>query len=259
MDHAEIRELILVYEDLTEEERRLADRHLDECAPCRRLLDRLQEAECVATEESRVPAVSLPDDPQGLVELDAGERAAADESLRLLLRQRPRAASGRRFPWPVGLGVLAAAAALVLMVWTPWNVELTITDLRVTPAGVIRGAGNEPVADAVTLRFVQEVDGWPVVVRLRSGQEPQLLLPAADWPGLRLTAGRPVVLPPAGSGRIWDAPPQGQKDVYLVAISRNAAPSFTVLQDLLAAAGDPGNVRESLAARFGSVAEAKTE
>lgn len=259
MDHVEFRELVLTYEDLTDDERRLVDAHLEGCAACRHLLGALQDAEHVAAEETDLPPLLLPDDPDILTGLDESERAAAAMSRRQLMAE-VRATSRKQRPWwPAGMGGLALAAALALMVWQPWVATEAVVDLRLAPVAMVRGGdgtgtgGDEQVsARAVTLRYVQQVDGWPVVVRVREGEAAEVLLPTTDWPSMKLEAGRPVVLPPAGSRRVWTTAPAGVKDTYLVVVSQEQEPSVAVVQALVEARGDVEDMRHELSRHFGS-------
>lgn len=256
MEHAELREMILVYEDLTDEEQRLVDHHLVDCPTCRHLLDSIHSAERVAVELATVPTLPAPDDPEVLSELNATERTEAAVSRRLLLTRVRAESRRRRNWWPAGLSGLAMAAVLTLAFFQPWNGDAPLVDLRLTTTAMVRGeASVESSPDAVTLRYVQQVDGWPVVVRLSEEHPPELLLPTPDWPSMKLMSCRPVVLPPAGGGHLWPVPSSGAQETYLLAISQDSAPSVAELQLLLETVDESRTVKKLLADRYGHVSE----
>lgn len=255
MDHVKLQDLILVYEDLTDEERRLADEHLLSCASCRDMLKAVQAAEQVSLDWTDLPADPDAMDQDPLTHLDAVTQAQGHLSREQLLN---RLALSRKNRWrlPAGLGGLALAATLALLVWSPWQTAetLLVMDLRVTSQSVVRGQNSAPAAgEAIALRYQQMGAGWPVVVRVRENESPQLLLPTETQPTFELQANRPVVLPPADSDLVWHLADTPRRETYLVAISAHQPPSVKQLQALLADHPDSSTLRARLERDLGPV------
>jgi len=253
---------ILAHEDLDPTERRRADDHLATCPQCRDLLARLRDVEERAATVPGLPGLEA--DP--LADLSPAERAAAEHSRRQLLT---RVAGGKGRRWaPVGFGgALALAAAFALVLFGPWrapgpDASDAFADLRLGPAVVMRhdGAATAPVApgEPVALRFTPSRGGWPVVVRL-GAEDAEVLCPTDDTPGWRLSADRPAVVPPPGSGVVWRAAPDESTARWLVALSSAPVDDPAELARGLAAAldgrQDDARVRATawLEERFGAV------
>jgi hypothetical protein len=250
-DHPPV-ELILAHEDLDGDERRRVDAHLTTCPQCRELLARLQRVEAQAR-----GVAGLPDTADPLADRSPVERAAAARSQRELL-QRVTRRTGRRpgRVLPAGLGVIALAAAVTLVMIGPWGSgdpapDPVLRDLRIGPAVVSRDdAGGTVVAgEPLSIRFTPTRSGWPVVVRL-DATGAAVLCPTAAVPGWYLRADRPAAIPPPGSGVVWPAGQPGSRTRWLVALAEAPVDDPAELARGVASSAD---VKLWLESRFGTV------
>ncbi len=267
MKHEEMKDLVLVFEDLVGEDKSIVESHLSDCSPCRDLLSKLQKAEKMAAGMGDLPAdPSSGSDP--LQHLDSQELTEAQASRRELvqrIKQQPVGSTGsslnNRWGRSSSLFGFALAAGLALIIWLPRPSTQTsyIQGFRMTPPTVVRGE-EVPLASSETfvMRFKMGVEGWPVVFRFPPNQSPQLVFPTVRDPALRLPADRGIVLPPPGSKTIWVTDEAGSSSVYLVAVSQDQEPDIALLQTFLqdaATATDPlAALQDRLQDDFGNCA-----
>lgn len=249
--HEALRELILVYEELTGEEKMQADEHLAACAACHDRLRRLRRLETAAAAGG-----SLPFDPADAgAALDPAESVQAAASLRAL-RQRLDLERSRRFPrlaWPLAL---AAAAVIALAVW-PWPGarRVVVRDLRLLEASTERGGAPVPgprtvwhTGEAFRLEFTLTRSGIPVVLHLDATGRISRLYPdssaAVAQPG-----GVPVRLPPDSSLEEWVFAGQTGAETFFVAAAPGAPGTLdALLNDIPGRGPDPGAGRAALVA-----------
>ncbi len=238
MKHVELKDLILAYEDLSGDEKAMADSHLAECVACRNLLAKLQEAE-----KDNPGWGDLPVDPgdfkaKPVAHLSPQELADAELSRLQLLDtvalETVIYGAGSSKQWGhTGFFGMALAACLALVIWSPWqnSADDVIINFRLTSQSVVRGeVADLQSGDPLVMRFNMGVDGWPVVVGISKGKKPELLFPTAIDGPFRLAAGRGIVLPPPDSATSWEVV---TGTMYLVAVSQSEEPDVEQLLGLL--------------------------
>ena len=243
MNHKIMKDLILVFEDLNQDEKALAEAHLQECKACRILLKNLQLAE-----QKESPWMDLPPDPSGeqkpLSGLSAEEIQGAENSRRQLVekvRNRPvnTAAGSSGSNWwknNTGLFGFALAACLALFIWMPWqnNSDVFVQNFRMTTPAVLRGENSElNTGDDFVVRYQQARSGWPVVVQIVGDVSPELLFPNTNDLPLAMAEGRSVVLPPPGSPSVWTLSSEKNTPVFLISISEDQQPDLQHLKTLV--------------------------
>jgi hypothetical protein len=240
-EHGKWRELILSHEDLEPPERELADRHLAACASCRKLLSDIR-----TIERSGGPAGTLPPfEPGAAPPTSPDGEAAAEASLRALRARlgleesEPRSGHAALPPLPSPkvwlrrramrvLPALAAAAAVSLIIWSPWRdggpAPAPFQRLEVVSRAGARGAPDAAPAtawhrgDAFSLRLTLDRDACPIVLHLDPAGGIHLLHPeVAAAPIPRYAAGSPIELPPPGSGREWVFEGAAGRQILIVA------------------------------------------
>ncbi len=266
MRHEELRDLILVFEDLGEDDKILAEAHLAECESCRKLLISLQRTEQVDAGLGDLP-VDPSDGSDPLNHLSSDEQTAARISRQKLLtrvQNKPVHAGSQSSNtgwWRRNstLYSLAVAACLALVIWMPWqnNPQELVQGFRVTTPAVVRGEGSDlKPGDAFVVRFQMEDEGWPVVVQIIEEAAPLLVFPTADDPPFQLPAGRAVVLPPPGSQTVWTVDETASVATYLVSIVQSGEPDVVQLQALMSEAAQSTNATEAasslLVEKFGN-------
>ena len=253
MHHSEMIDLILQYEDLTEEEQSLATAHMQECSACRTLLDSLQSAEGKAPSPGDLPGLPVDSDAGRSVELVGDDlRQAQDSRRQLLVRVAGRQGNRHRIPLVWSGMSLALAASLALLIWSPWNGGNSglILDPRLTAPRVLRGAETADLqpGDPFVLRFTPAESGWAVVVTLHQNGAVEVLRPL-EGGTLPLEAGKPVVIPPPGSPETWRVkdPPA----TIWIALSREGPLDPESLRQALATSQTESLLTTYLENRFG--------
>ena len=170
LDHDRLRGLVLIYEELGPDERRLADAHLNGCADCSSLLVGLQDMERAGRLRGSLPEM-------GEADLKSQERAEADASLAALharlraaessvVSRAPRAAVAprrdRRRPWEWTIGApplvrVSAALAALAALWILWPRQPSaplVGGAELARYSGVRGAGGEGwrTGDAFVIR-----------------------------------------------------------------------------------------------------------
>ena len=259
--HAVLRELILAYEELSNQERAQVDAHLAACAGCRELLTRLQAVEREAASLGDLPplgdptaeALNAPDERAACESLQAlrqelGLEGAATQApaavrpLRKTIHQRSTLRDLFRPPmllrWLAPMGI---AAALVLVV-APWRTGPTIRDVTLQPAEHLRGATTpaptaEPerpwhTGEAFFLQFHLERAGAPVVFHLDPEGSLNLLYPDPRAQPQRFAAGSVVQLPAREEDSEWvfEGPPGAETFLISLATRADFDPAL-LLQD----------------------------
>jgi hypothetical protein len=241
-DCSKLRRLILVEEDLEPQERDGVREHLQRCAACRALRDRLLAAESVARSVESLPETDAP-----LASLSEVERAQARASLAALLAaQGARPLPFWRRPLPLALAAVAALA----IVWPVLREDSPVRDLRVGSPLVLRG--DDPAAAAaphgVSFRLAEP--GYPVLIHIDGAGEVRVIHPAGGDPAVRLPEGRLVLLPPVAS-TAWREGLAPGPETYLLAVAAESPPPATLLQPLSApAAGSRRDAIRAAAARL---------
>lgn len=224
-DCSKLRRLILVEEDLEPQERDGVREHLQRCAACRALRDRLLAAESVARSVESLPETDAP-----LASLSEVERAQARASLAALLAAQGRRPLPRwRRPLPLALAAVVALAIVlpVLQRGAP------VRDLRIGSPLVLRGEAAAPAAEAHGVSFRLTKSGYPVLIHIDGAGAVRLLHPAFGVPPARLAKDRLALLPPGGTDA-WRADLAPGTETYLLAVATREPPEPRRLQALLA-------------------------
>lgn len=256
MRHEEMMDLVLQYEDLNEEELRIAKAHLQQCPECRDMLSEIKRAESKTEDPGDIPPLPVPLDGPVSVGL-AGDDLRQANASRVELLQRVSSGQRRKLLIPYRLSgfVLAVAACLTVFLWAPWqSVESSlIQDLRLTSSHVHRGgeATSLQAGDAFVVRFTASEAGWPVVVARQSDGEIKILHPlrANAKP---VVAGQPVVLPPTGAPYTWRL--ENLDTRVWVALSLEESPEPASLKTDLENLPDQALINSYLSDRFGPAA-----
>jgi len=291
--HDELRDLVLVYEELTETERARADEHLASCSACAELLGRLQRLERAAAAQGAIPPLDAP----VLERLSAGEREDADASLALL---RTRLRLGPRFgnrPTRAGLrargGVLdafrdwlfgptgmrwalasASVAAILLVtfvVWQPRQSGMTtgalVRDARLAPYSGPRGATvpGWHTGQAFVLDFMLAAPASPVVFHVDPRGSVTLLYPESPTSPAPIEPAGLVRLPREGSEIVWRLEGEPGPETFLVGATANGQVSLRELAAEAERAGGSdrdaalGRLRALLERRLGPVQSIEVE
>ncbi len=261
MRHEEMMDLVLQYEDLNEEELRIAKAHLQQCPECRDMLSEIKKAESGTEDPGDIPPLPVPlDGPvsAGLV----GDNLRQANASRIELLQRVSSGQSRKLLNPYRLSglVLAVAACLIVFLWAPWqSVESSlILELRLTSAQVHRGgeAQSLQAGDAFVVRFTPTEAGWPVVVARQSDGDIKILHPlrANAKP---VVAGQSVVLPPTGAPYTWRL--EDLETRVWVVLSLEGSPDPASLKTALENLPDRALINSYLSDRFGATAVSATQ
>jgi hypothetical protein len=215
-EHERRRRQVLMLEDLDGVERERADEHLESCASCRRLRERLLAAEATGREFARPPSG---DDPLGgLSEL---ERAQARASLAALQRTARRGS-------PVNLGrltPLALAAILLAAVLLPLQRERSpVSDLQVGSPLVLRGEASQAAATEHGVSFRLRQAGYPVLLHVDALGTVRLLYPEPGSQPEKHAADQLLLLPPPGRGADWRADLPSGRETYLLGVVPGDSP-----------------------------------
>ncbi|MCP4293424.1 MAG: DUF4384 domain-containing protein [bacterium] len=254
MRHEELMDLVLQYEDLNEDELRIAKVHTEECPECRAMLSDIQKMESETIDPGDIPPLPVPEGSPTSAGLKGDDLRQANASRGELLDrvssvQRPKLLIPNRWSgW-----ALAAAACLAVLLWAPWkSIESSlIMELRMTSAQVHRGNETTPlqVGDAFVVRFTPTKAGWPVVVAWVSDENIQILHPLKNN-SRPVVAGLPVVLPPTGAPFTWRLEDLDTR--VWVALSQDKSPEPTSLKTDLENLQDQALVNSYLSDRFGA-------
>ncbi len=226
-DHLRLRGLVLVLEDLEADEHRDAAAHLQACAECRHLRERLLAAEDTLRD---VSGLAADDDP--LAEATTLERAQAAASLAALLagqRKRFRLRLRRIMPLAIAATIVFAAVLPTLGRRSP------VRDLAVGSPLVLRGDESAPAATPHGVSFRLARDGYPVLIHVDGAGVARVVHPAAGEAPALVPAGQLVLLPPPRSSPGWRADLAPGCETYLLAIATDAAPDTRLLAALAAA------------------------
>ncbi len=209
-EHDQLKEMILVLEDLDGGERKSAEEHLGACASCRRLRERLLEAEAAGRDTNPLPLEDTP-----LTSLTEIERAQAGSSLSALLNPASRRRA-RRTRW---IAPLALAAALVLVALAPHlRRDSMVHDLRIGSPLVLRDAAHDPAASKHGVSFRLRLAGYPVLVHVDGDGIGRLVYPSpGELPGLR-PAGKLILLPPPAMLHTWRSGIAPGRETYILAV-----------------------------------------
>ncbi|MEZ4386075.1 MAG: hypothetical protein R3D98_00575 [Candidatus Krumholzibacteriia bacterium] len=228
-DHAELRRMVLMLEDLDDAERRVAADHLAGCDACARLREGVLRAEGVARAVAGLPAAD--DDP--LAGLSEAERAQARASLGTLLAGGGAAGARRRLLHRVIPLALAAAAALLILL--PGVGERTpVQDLQIGSPLVLRGAPGSPATIEHGLSFRLRHDGFPVVLHVDGAGTVRLIHPSPGSPPRKWSQGERVLLPSPDRQAVWRSALTPGCETYLLAIATKHAPTAADLAALAA-------------------------
>jgi len=237
-EHERQRRQVLELEDLDGEERAQAVQHLESCASCRRLHERVLEAEAVVREFARPPSG---EDPLG--SLSRLERAQAQASLATLKRseRRSRAVNLKR------LAPLALAAVLLAALLIPWQQEQSpVSELQVGSPLILRGEGQPAATLEHGVSFRMQQAGYPVLLHVDALGTVRLLHPAPGAEPAFYAADQLLLLPPPSRSADWRADLPPGRETYLLAVATGEAPPPTA--DLEGLAGrEPGADREQVA------------
>jgi hypothetical protein len=241
-NHDHLRELVLVYEELEPEEKRLADSHLGECADCASLLAKLQRLERASDLRGAVPELDR-------VRLGTAERAAAEASLAALRARvalpataapgtapspatRPRSAAAALWEWahraPV-LVRLAPALAVLLVAWLLWPrppIAPLLRGAELARYSGMRGEAGEGfrTGEAFVLRLELAAPARPVVYHVDPEGRIDLLYPGPGEAAPALVPAGAVTLPPEPSGIEWRFEGTPGAETFLVAAARTDRP-----------------------------------
>ncbi len=209
-EHDRLKQMILVLEDLDGAERKSEEEHLDACVSCRRLRERLLEAEATGRDTDPLPLEDAP-----LNRLTEIERAQARSSLSAILNPGTRRRA-RSIRW---IAPLAVAAALVLVALAPHlRRDSAIYDLRVGSPLVLRDAADEPAASRHGVSFRLRSAGHPVLVHVDGEGVGRVVYPSPDeLPRLR-AAGKLILLPPPAGEDMWRSSLAPGRETYILAV-----------------------------------------
>lgn len=240
-DHERIRRQVLGLEDLEGDQRQQALQHLETCAACRHLRERLLQAEASIRDFARVPAND--DDPlRGLTSLG---RAQARASLAALTATRRRRGAVNL----KGLATFAAATVLLAAILVPLQRQRSpLEELRVGSPLVLRG---QAVLDAATehgVSFRLRKASYPVLLHIDAAGAVRVLYPPAGAEPVLHEAGRLLLLPPPGSVPDWRASLPAGRETYLLGLAPAGGPP--AIDHILGLAGGASGVgREEVATR----------
>jgi hypothetical protein len=223
-DHARLRSLVLMFEELEAGERQETDAHLHTCADCRRLRERLLAAESTLR---AVPGLSADED--SLASASPLERAQASASLASLLAgQRTRFRLRLRRIMP-----LAIAATIVFVAMLPTiGRRSPVRDLAVGSPLVIRGDEDSPAATEFGVSFRLTHAGYPVLIHVDGAGVARLIHPVPGEAPASVPADQLVLLPPPRSSAVWRADLAPGCETYLLAVATEAVPDAGTLAAL---------------------------
>lgn len=245
MTHEErLRELLLHYEDLSDDARAHADALLDAHPEYRAVLARLREAE-------RARPLGALRDEATVDALDPVSSAEADRSLDALKRRvarqlagtgagdaraRNRSRFGRWLPAQVGAFALAGAVAVLLLLWgrppSPFR-DVALTVPAGTRAGSIASVRETwQTGDAFALSLSMARSARIVVLHVDPDGIVQILSPDPFVVPLdEVEVGSEVILPNPGSGVVWRFEGRSGPESFVVVATPSEAPPLREVLD----------------------------
>ncbi|MCP4290973.1 MAG: hypothetical protein GY780_03950 [bacterium] len=231
--HEEFKKLILGYEDLVDNDRLLADKHLLNCVSCREMLTNLQKVE---RESFQSEGLSLEKPLHGLPEEDHRQ---AQKSLNELKKKNSQSKPGknprRLIPWVP----LALAASLLLVFFvSPLSNDNNIQNFQMGSPLVLRGeSGSGTLQYGVSFQLKRA--GYPVLFHLDGAGEIRIISPD---PGRNILIAEPgkwhylpfVELDSNGSSKNeWRKDLASGPETYLLSVSELSPPNKQQLEKIL--------------------------